>query len=85
MAPMPRRSWSSNPRGRPSGDPTALVNRIAALLAAHPGRAFRAQEVADELAEGDRLVVIRPLLRQLCASRRARKLARGLFAALESA
>jgi hypothetical protein len=71
---------TGRPRGRPPGDPKALTTRIAALLAAHPGRAFRAQEVADLLGVSERISIVRPLLRALCARHQARKVRRGLFA-----
>ncbi len=73
---------TGRPRGRPPGDPQALTNRIAAFLAAHPGRGFRAQEVADMLGESERIGVVRPLLRQLCARKDVRRLRRGLFLAV---
>jgi hypothetical protein len=75
---------NGRPRGRPpgpSGDPDALVTRLADFLAAHPHETFRAQQIADALGESERLHVVRPLLRQLCAQDRARRIQRGLFTA----
>ena len=79
---MRRRARRGVPTGRRVGrpyEPHALVNRIAAYLAAHPGASFRAAEIAAALSASPRLPTVRALLRRLCTSGRAARSQRGRF------